>query len=81
MLYVPDFGTNFVSATALMSKRLSILLAELTCQIYQYNNMTLAKGKRTGGLIHLSITVPSLQVKEEVVHLTKVETNAKGSSA
>jgi len=81
MLYVPDFGTNLVSATALMSKGLSILLTELTCQICWHDNTTLAEGKRVGSLIRLNTIVSLPWVKEAAVHLTKAETNAEGGSA
>ena len=78
MLHVPAFGTNLVSATALMEKGLSILLIEPMYQICYQDNMTLAEGDRVGGLIRLSTTVSLPCAREAVAHLTKVETNAEG---
>ena len=78
VLHVPAFGTNLVSAIALMEKGLSILLTEPMCQIRCQDNTTLAEGDRVGGLICLSTTVSLPRAREAVAHLTKVETNAKG---
>jgi hypothetical protein len=75
VLYVPDFGTNLVSATALMSKGLSIMLAEPTCKIRRHDGSTLAEGERIGGLIRLSTTVPLPRAKEAIAHLTQAETD------
>ena len=81
VLHVPDFGTNLVSVMALMSKGLSILLTEPTCQICWHDNTTLAEGERVGGLIRLNTIVSLPWVKEAAVHLTKAETNAEEGSA
>ena len=75
--HAPAFGTNLVSDMAPMSKGLSILLAEPTCQVLQYDHAMLAEGERIGGLIRLSTFIPLSQTKEAIAHYTRAQISSR----
>src|SRR4051794_40763773 len=75
VLHALNFGTNLVSAMALISKGLSIFLAESICKVRCHDNTMLAEGKRSGGLIRLNTMIPLSWVKEAIAHLTTAKNN------
>ena len=81
VFHTPGVGTNLVSATALMSKGLSISLTEPICKIRHHNNSTLAEGERSGGLICLNTMIPLSWAKEAIAHYTTVKIDIENNQA